>query len=112
MSSDDADLVAELLVRGELRGYAGHGVLRVNPYLNWIKDGTYQIKDKPAIEREGKITAVVDGKHYIGQVAAHFAMELAIEKAQIPMAPASSACAAPATPDGSPTTWRWPPTAA
>ena len=82
MSKDDADLVAKLLVRGELRGYAGHGVLRVNPYLNWIKDGTYQIEDKPVIEREGKLTAVVDGKHYIGQVAAHFAMELAIEKAQ------------------------------
>lgn len=82
MAKDDADLVAELLVKGELRGYAGHGVIRVNPYLNWIKDGTYQIKDKPAIEREGKITAVVDGKHYIGQVAAHFAMELAIKKAK------------------------------
>ena len=82
MPHDDADLVATLLVKGELRGYAGHGVIRVNPYLNWIKDGTYQIEDKPAIERQGKITAVVDGKHYIGQVAAHFAMELAIEKAK------------------------------
>jgi len=82
MPGDDAKLVAGLLVKGELRGYGGHGVIRVNPYLNWIKDGTYQIKDKPAIEREGKITAVVDGKHYIGQVAAHFAMSLAIQKAQ------------------------------
>ena len=82
MSKDDAELVAELLVRGELRGYAGHGVIRVNPYLNWIKDGTYQIKEKPTIEREGKIAAVIDGKHYIGQVAAHFAMELAIKKAK------------------------------
>jgi LDH2 family malate/lactate/ureidoglycolate dehydrogenase len=82
MAKDDADLVAGLLVKGELRGYAGHGVIRVNPYLNWIKDGTYQIEDKPAIERQGKITAVVDGKHYIGQVAAHFAMALAIEKAK------------------------------
>ena len=80
MAKDDADLVADLLVKGELRGYAGHGVIRVNPYLNWIKDGTYQINDKPAIERDGKITAVVDGKHYIGQVAAHFAMALAIKK--------------------------------
>lgn len=82
MARDDAELVAQLLVRGELRGYPGHGVIRVKPYLNWIKDGTYQIKDLPAIERQGKITAVVDGKHYIGQVAAHFAMELAIEKAK------------------------------
>jgi LDH2 family malate/lactate/ureidoglycolate dehydrogenase len=82
MPKDDGDLVAELLVKGELRGYAGHGVIRVNPYLNWIKDGTYQVKDKPAVEREGKITAVVDGKHYIGQVAANFAMALAIKKAK------------------------------
>jgi LDH2 family malate/lactate/ureidoglycolate dehydrogenase len=82
MPKDDAALVAELLVKGELRGYPGHGVIRVNPYLSWINDGTYQIKNKPAIEREGKITAVIDGKHYIGQVAAHFAMELAIKKAK------------------------------
>ena len=33
MPADDADLVAELLVRGELRGYAGHGVIRVGQYL-------------------------------------------------------------------------------
>jgi LDH2 family malate/lactate/ureidoglycolate dehydrogenase len=82
MPAPDSDLVARLLVKGELRGYAGHGVIRVEPYLNWLRDGTYQIQEKPAIEREGKITAVVDGKHYIGQVAAHFAMELAIEKAK------------------------------
>ena len=82
MPAEDSKLVARLLVKGELRGYAGHGVIRVQPYLNWIKDGTYQIKEKPAILRDGKITAVVDGKHYIGQVAAHFAMELAIQKAK------------------------------
>lgn len=82
MPAEDAKLVGNLLVRGELRGYAGHGVIRINPYLKWIKDGTYQIKDRPAIEREGKITAVVDGKHYIGQVAACFAMDIAIKKAK------------------------------
>ena len=82
MPKDDADVVARLLVKGELRGYAGHGVIRVNPYLNWIKDGTYQIKEKPAIEREGKLTTVIDGKHYVGQIAATMAMELAIKKAK------------------------------
>ena len=82
MPTDDADLVGELLVKGELRGYAGHGVNRVPQYLEFIKNGIYKLSEKPAIEREGKITAVVDGKHYIGQVAARFAMELAIKKAQ------------------------------
>jgi uncharacterized oxidoreductase len=82
MPAEDAKLVAQLLVKGELRGYAGHGVLRVPQYLEFLKKGTYQVSDKPAIEREGKLTAVVDGKHYIGQVAATFAMELAIKKAE------------------------------
>ena len=82
MPADDAKLVAGLLVKGEMRGYPGHGVTRVNPYLEWIKDGTYQINERPVIEREGKITAIVDGKHYIGQVAAQMAMNLATKKAQ------------------------------
>ncbi len=82
MPTDDAELVGDLLVKGELRGYAGHGVIRVTQYLEFIKNGIYKLNEKPAVEREGKITAVVDGKHYIGQVAARFAMGLAIKKAQ------------------------------
>ena len=78
----DADLVAELLVRAELRGYAGHGVTRVGQYLEFINNKTYDLNVKPQIEREGKVTAVIDAKHYIGQVAAHMAMELAIKKAK------------------------------
>ena len=82
MPVDDAKLVAELLVKGELRGYAGHGVIRVAQYLEFIKNGIYKLSEKPAVEREGKITALVDGKHYIGQVAARMAMEMAIKKAK------------------------------
>jgi hydroxycarboxylate dehydrogenase B len=82
MPADDATLVAKLLVKGELRGYPGHGVIRVRQYLEFIKKGIYKLSEKPAIEREGKVTALIDGKHYIGQVAARMAMELAIKKAQ------------------------------
>jgi LDH2 family malate/lactate/ureidoglycolate dehydrogenase len=79
---EDAELVAELLVRAELRGYAGHGIIRVTQYLEFVDKGIYQLKEKPVIEREGKITAVIDGKHYIGQVGARLAMEMAIKKAK------------------------------
>ena len=58
----DADLVAELLVKAELRGYAGHGVTRVGQYLEFIKNKTYDLSAKPEIEREGKVTAVIDGQ--------------------------------------------------
>ena len=82
ISRDDAELVAELLVKGESRGYAGHGVSRVIQYLEFIENKIYDLSAKPQIEREGKITAMIDGKHYIGQVAAHMAMSLAINKAK------------------------------
>src|SRR4051794_9141649 len=82
MPLSDAELVSSLLVKAELRGYAGQGVIRVAPYLHWLKDGTSQIQQKPRIERQTKLTASLDGNHYIGQVAAHLAMEVAIEKAK------------------------------
>jgi uncharacterized oxidoreductase len=82
MPSDDAPLVAKLLVRADLRGYPGHGVTRIPPYLAWIKNGTINVREKPKVEREGKISAVLEGNHYIGQVAAHMAMNLAIKKAK------------------------------
>ncbi len=82
MPPDDAKLVAKLLVKADLRGYPGHGVTRVAPYLRWIKDGTINLRARPQIVRDGKTTAVIEGNHYIGQTAAHMAMELAIKKAQ------------------------------
>lgn len=80
--ADDAELVAALLVKAELRGYAGHGVTRVTQYLAFVQNKTYDLSAKPVIEREGKVTAVIDAKHYIGQVAAEMAMKLAIKKAK------------------------------
>ena len=82
MPHGDAELVAGLLVKAELRGYAGHGVTRVAQYLRFIENKTYDLGATPAVEHEGKVTAVVDGKHYIGQVAARMAMQIAIKKAK------------------------------
>ncbi len=80
MPADDATLVAEFLVRADLRGYPGHGVTRVRPYLAWIQDGTIKLQQKPEIAHQGKTTAVIEANHYVGQVAAHTAMKLAIKK--------------------------------
>jgi len=82
MPASDAGFVAELLVKAELRGYAGHGVTRVGQYSEFIRNKIYDLSTRPQIEREGKITAVIDGHHYIGQIAAHMAMDLAIKKAK------------------------------
>jgi uncharacterized oxidoreductase len=82
MPPGDSALVAKLLVRADLRGYPGHGVTRIPSYLSWIKDGTINLRKKIEIEREGKISAVIEGHHTIGQVAATAAMNLAIRKAR------------------------------
>jgi len=82
MPPGSAALVAKLLVRADLRGYPGHGVTRIPSYLSWIKDGTINLRKGIEIEREGKISAVIEGNHTIGQVAATAAMNLAINKAR------------------------------
>ena len=82
MPQGDAELVARLLVKADLRGYPGHGVTRIPSYLAWTHDGIIDLRKRPTIVREGKITAVIEGNHYIGQVAACTAMELAIKKAK------------------------------
>ena len=112
MPADDAKLVAKLLVKADLRGYPGHGVTRVAPYLAWIKDGTIDLREGPKIVREGKITAVIEGQPLHRPGAAHMAMELAIKKAKEHGVGIVTASVAPATADGWRTTWRWPPTRA
>jgi uncharacterized oxidoreductase len=78
----DAQLVAKLLVKAQLRGYSGHGVTRVIQYLSWIRKGNINLRKKPQVVRDGKVTAVIEGNHYIGQVVAHEGMRLAIKKAK------------------------------
>jgi uncharacterized oxidoreductase len=82
MSEDDAKLVAQLLVRADLRGYPGHGLSRIPSYVSWVKNGTMNVRDRPTVVHEGKTVAVIDCRHYIGQIAARDGMELAIQKAR------------------------------
>src|SRR5256712_4588096 len=82
MPQADSKLVAELLVKAELRGYPGHGVTRIPQYLSFIQNGTINIRENPKVLRDGKTTAVIDGNHYIGQVVARMGMGLAIAKAK------------------------------
>ena len=56
----DSKLVAKFLVNADLRGYPGHGIVRVPSYSSWIKDGTIDLATKPKIIRESKTTAAID----------------------------------------------------
>lgn len=74
----DAALVARLLVRSELRGYATHGLTRVAAYLERIDAGAFNAR--PAMTHRafpGGVVLEADGA--MGQVAGPRAIELGLE---------------------------------
>jgi L-2-hydroxycarboxylate dehydrogenase (NAD+) len=79
--SDDASLTARLLVRSEAEGAASHGLLRLPPLLERIRQGSVKPVTAMALVKESPTTAILDAADGIGQVAGYRAMELAIQKA-------------------------------
>ncbi len=78
---DIAAHVAHSLVDANLAGHDSHGVLRIPSYLQFIQQGTLKPAERPVVEKEGPTSALVDGRQGFGQIAATFAMDLAVEKA-------------------------------
>ena len=79
---DIAAHVARSLVTSNLMGHDSHGVLRIPSYLEAVERGTCVPAARPTISKEGPTTANVDGNWAFGQVTAHFATRVAIEKAR------------------------------
>jgi LDH2 family malate/lactate/ureidoglycolate dehydrogenase len=80
--SDIAEHVARSLVMSNLMGHDSHGVLRIPSYLEAIDKGTCVPAARPTTGRETPTTAIVDGNWAFGQVTAHYAARVAIEKAR------------------------------
>lgn len=79
---DIADQVATSLVESNLVGHDSHGVIRVPAYVDLIRRGVIIPDARPALLQETPTTALVDGGWAFGQVAAHYATEIAIAKAR------------------------------
>ncbi|MCB0113996.1 MAG: Ldh family oxidoreductase [Caldilineaceae bacterium] len=77
-----ARLVAASLVDSNLVGHDSHGVVRVVQYLSSIEQGQLDPQAQPTIRQETSVIALIDGHSGFGQVAAHKAMRMAIDKAQ------------------------------
>lgn len=78
----EAALIADVLVRAELRSIPSHGVMRVKDYYDLWKAGRLNITPKPEVVHETLTTAVVDGDNGMGMIPGVMAMELAIGKAK------------------------------
>ena len=80
--SDEAPIIAELLVASNLTGHDSHGVLRIPQYIGLIESGLIQPGAAMEIERESTSHALINGNWGFGHVIARKAMTLAIEKAK------------------------------
>ncbi|MDP4283539.1 MAG: Ldh family oxidoreductase [Bacteroidota bacterium] len=81
-SEKDAKTAADTLISADMRGVDSHGVARLSGYVRlWEAN---RVKANPVIKivHETSSTAVVDGDSGLGLVVAHFAMNVAIEKAK------------------------------
>ena len=80
--ANEAQVVAESLVKSNLAGHDSHGVIRIMQYLSLLKRGGIVPGAEMEIVRENSNTAVLKGNWGFGQVMAKKAMGIAIEKAK------------------------------
>lgn len=79
-SEKDSFVIADVLLKAELRGIPSHGLIRIMDYIGLYEKGRINVNPKVKIVHETPSTAVVDGDSCFGMVAAKFAMNLAIDK--------------------------------
>ena len=77
----DAQTIADVLIRAELRGIPSHGLLRIPDYIMLYETGRINPVPQLNIVHETPSTAVVDGDKAFGMIAAKRSMQIAIEKA-------------------------------
>jgi len=78
---DEAEIVADLLARSDLRGVETHGVMRLPIYIQRLQKGYVQAVCKITTVKEKGSTAFCEAHGSMGHVVAHKAMGLAIQKA-------------------------------
>ena len=81
-TADEAALTADSLIRAEMRGTDTHGVVYLKLLANRIDARMVNLPTQLKVIREDMATGLIDGGNGLGQVAAHRAMTMGIEKAQ------------------------------
>jgi len=78
IDSHEAEIITDILVEAEMRGRPTHGLIRLSGIISGAKK---QADAKMVVIREGENHALIDGVGKFGYIAAHYAMEMAIQKA-------------------------------
>src|SRR4029078_12510476 len=82
MPQENADPPADILSWADLHGVDSHGMSMLPGYDRLRRNGRAQMAARPRIVKETPISALVDGGGGLGHVPAHFAMQVAIDKAK------------------------------
>ncbi|MBK1753020.1 MAG: hydroxycarboxylate dehydrogenase HcXB, partial [Escherichia coli] len=77
----EAKLVADHLIAANLAGHDSHGIGMIPSYVRSWSQGHLRINHHAKIVKEAGAAVTLDGDRAFGQVAAHEAMALGIEKA-------------------------------
>ena len=77
---DVADIVADSLVLGNLKGHDSHGVIRVMEYVDWLAKGWLNADAEMKVVRDDGVILMIDGDFGFGQVIGRQATRLAIDK--------------------------------
>lgn len=80
LPAERADIVAEILVEGDLFGHDTHGLALLGPYLDSIKQGKMALSEEPAVINDHGGTVVWDGLFLPGPWLVVKAIELAAER--------------------------------
>jgi uncharacterized oxidoreductase len=78
----EARLVAEHLVKANLSGHDSHGVGMIPRYLRSLRDGELTLNVHAQVARDAGAVLTIEGARGFGQVVAHEAMALGIQRAQ------------------------------
>ncbi len=81
-TGEESGLIADVLLRADLNGIESHGVQRFVRYHKEITSGLVDVKARPETVFETPLSAVVDARNMMGQLAACHAMDIAITKAK------------------------------
>jgi LDH2 family malate/lactate/ureidoglycolate dehydrogenase len=79
--SDVAQLVGDSLVLANIVGHDSHGVIRLEQYARFVRQGHVHPEIRPVLSLRRQATAQVDAAHGWGQPAAQLAARTAIELA-------------------------------
>jgi LDH2 family malate/lactate/ureidoglycolate dehydrogenase len=83
LSSEDAEVVSDVLVAADLMGISSHGVQRVRRYVDGILRCCVNPRPNIRVVRDRGAVALVDADGGLGHVAGVRAMEIALRKTEV-----------------------------